>query len=402
MSDVRSQKENKKFLLLLLLIAHYSLFMFFIGCEKTPTERIDDNSKPPFLLSATTDADSINVDFDTLYTVSPDSGKTFTLSLPVVAIARDSQGGGSISSLHFTIFKPRSSSVVKSGVLHRDSTNFDSAWFSSVVTFRMKRTEPGIYRFEFYAEDNARWKSNAVSVPLLITRKNSPPILGLPTLQRHTPIGSDSSFITISLSVTDSNGIENVQNVLVRPQNAVDSSFQLMYDDGLYEHRDIFPGDGIFSTVFWITPVDSINKVVLKFFAIDFTGDTSNIVHRSLQNQLPAILFANIFPDSARIPTSGSIPILFSATVSDSDGLGDIDEVYFRRIYSPDTSYFHFPLFDDGEIASGDSVANDGTYSIILPLSSSATVGSKQYRFFVRDKFGAIDSSGTRFLYLHN
>ncbi|MCZ6776606.1 MAG: hypothetical protein O7D34_09140, partial [Ignavibacteria bacterium] len=83
------------------------------------------------------------------------------------------------------------------------------------------------------------------------------------------------------------------------------------------------------------------------------------------------------------------------------DGLADVREVFFRSLDSK-TPDFKFFLKDDGGTEppssplfqpSGDSVAGDGVFSILIPLVDSPVVRrTNRFAFQAFDTFG--DSSG--------
>ena len=103
-------------------------------------------------------------------------------------------------------------------------------------------------------------------------------------------------------------------------------------------------------------------------------------------------------PDTLRRPNNGSRSVTFAVTANDSDGLADIEKVFFRSINSTSPN-FEQPMFDDGNLhVTGDSVANDGRYSRLLTLDSSATLGIKEFRFWARDKAGALSDSLVHFI----
>jgi hypothetical protein len=276
-----------KHLFYFLNIAFLGIFLlFFAGCEKTPSGIIDDNSMPPFLSFAQLNRDSLNIDEDSLYVIPLDSGKKFFLTLFATATAHDTDGGNSISFLHYKIFKPNTSASMQSGKLKRTSVANSSATFSDSIVFVVQRTEPGFYQFQFTAEDNKHWISNAFLLSFLVTRRNSTP---------------------------------NIDTVVT--------------------------------------------------------------------------------PDSIQIPSAGAKFILFTATVSDSDGIGDIANVFFKNLTSSNPT--NIPLFDDGLTSEhGDQLAGDGIFSRMLFIDSSNTPGDKEFRFYAKDKSNAIDSL-SKFISIH-
>ncbi len=103
-------------------------------------------------------------------------------------------------------------------------------------------------------------------------------------------------------------------------------------------------------------------------------------------------------PDTLHRPSTGFQLVRIAITASDSDGLADLEKVFFKSINSqaPD---FEQPLFDDGLLSiDGDSVANDGRYARLLTLDSTATLGTKEFRFWARDKSGALSDSLIHFI----
>ena len=253
-----------------------AIIFLLAGCEKNPDGKIDATSMSPQLIFASLDKIEINI--DTASSVIPiDTGITFGCTVFVLAKVSDVDGNNDIASLHYKIYTPNSNDILKQGSIRKDSSANDSAWFSDSLFFIIKRTQPGLYRFEFSARDKENWRSNAIILPLIITRKNSLP------------------------------------------------------------------------------HIDSV-----------FTQD------------------------SVFIPVNDTIAVLFSIAVSDSDGIGDISKVYFRSINSTSPDY-QFPMFDDGgTTGSGDEVAGDGIFSLFI--RNRSTAGYKEFRYFVKDNTGALDS----------
>ncbi len=77
---------------------------------------------------------------------------------------------------------------------------------------------------------------------------------------------------------------------------------------------------------------------------------------------------------------------------SDSDGLQDISEVYFRSLNSTDSTAKFF-LYDDGStilrngVLSGDQLAGDGVFTIVVQLPSTAAPGERLFAFQCKDTF---------------
>ena len=133
--------------------------------------------------------------------------------------------------------------------------------------------------------------------------------------------------------------------------------------------------------------------------------DQSDLMSNSLiasvaigRNNLPPHLSNLSAPDTLHRPASGRTPVFFAVSASDPDCESDIVKVFFRSINSTSPN-FEFQLYDDGnKSGSGDSVASDGRYSLVIPIDSTATLGTKEFRFWARDKSGALSDSLARFI----
>jgi len=160
-----------------------------------------------------------------------------------------------------------------------------------------------------------------------------------------------------------------------------------MFDDGSRSHADAVAGDGIYTAVAWVQPTTVLEEMTFEYRAADRAGNASNILRRSANNMAPLFVAFNV-PSVIQRPASGSSLVLFAAAVDDINGLSDIDSVYFMNLSA--TTPAPFSMFDDGDLsAHGDSVASDGTYSILLSITSSNTPGVKDFRFSVVDRAGA-------------
>ena len=255
----------------------------------------------------------------------------------------------------------------------------------------LNRTQVGTYRILVFATDRNGVMSNQKEVAFVLFRNNSRPVIfGFPTIRQFSPSGTDSTLLTVSIAVADSDGLADIASASVRTLNAMDSSEHDLFDDGSPLHGDPFPGDGVFSSVFWTHPLSGVQNLELVFVAIDRRGATSDSVRRTLTNSPPRIVQLNV-PDSIQRPSGPPQLIPFFLTAADSDGLGDIDSVFFTNLSSVNPT--NFPLYDDGNLAvSGDSTRGDGIYSSIVQIDAATSLGAKNFQFNVKDKFGAKDS----------
>ncbi|MBU1299129.1 MAG: hypothetical protein KKF20_01460 [Bacteroidetes bacterium] len=231
----------------------------------------------------------------------------------------------------------------------------------------------------------------------------SPPFVSESRLD-HYSINSDTIRINTQLSlsdtipisnriqvkVSDPNGPTDIKNVRIqifRPNSTKTIVTGYLNDKGT--SGDIIPNDGIYSSSFsFKTPRQLIGMFTIEIQAEDNTGLVSNTLSQKMNvyTQLKPPLIYNLkAPDSVALPASGSTIIQMSIVAYDSNGLGDIQEVYFRSLDSSDPTYKHM-MFDNGNISVyGDSVAGDGIYSIKIQLPFNMTPKPYRFEFEARD-----------------
>jgi len=163
-------------------------------------------------------------------------------------------------------------------------------------------------------------------------------------------------------------------------------------DDGF--QNDEYPNDGIYSVKVFFSKNFAEGNYSIKFYALDQYEQIRKLGAHSFKyiskttNYVP-ILSNLSLPDSVKI----NIPFAFSVQVEDSNGLSDIQKVYYE-LYRPDGSKVansqgisQFPLFDDGaENSSGDSTANDGIFTVRLTFPSGQPLGNWKFDFSASDR----------------
>jgi len=93
-------------------------------------------------------------------------------------------------------------------------------------------------------------------------------------------------------------------------------------------------------------------------------------------------------PDTILLPPTGWREYFFTVKANDSDGLADIDVVYFRNLDSPTDTNKQYFLYDDG-IQAGtkyDLVANDSVFSCKISVPSTQTPMTYHFSFEALDQ----------------
>ncbi|MBI2427654.1 MAG: hypothetical protein HYV29_02460 [Ignavibacteriales bacterium] len=193
----------------------------------------------------------------------------------------------------------------------------------------------------------------------------------------------------------------NVYYQIEDPDKSILTTGELL-DDG----KD--PDQTQFNGVYTSRPIVKFPSTLLgaytvSIYAANKTGDQSVLISSSVilfnGSNTPPQLSALDAPDTVFVPT-GSAPSLIkiSITAVDSQGLSDIVSVMLRSLRPDSTVAGLFPLYDDGSssvrptfnMVSGDSVANDGRYTLTIPIFNNTQKNT--FRDFI---FTATDRSST-------
>lgn len=217
----------------------------------------------------------------------------------------------------------------------------------------------------------------------------------------------------IEVSVNDPQGPDNIRTVIMdvkRDTSGLVIFTDSLYDDGAYYHSedgDVIAGDGVYSNRFLPTQISSPVQSGLYFFqfiALDRDGNQSPDIEYAISfgdNRAPEII--NITgPDSFSV---NLLPGIIQVTVNDSDGVDDIDQVYFEsQKAGSDLIRFEGNLYNDGDPAHGDMIAGDDIYSTVL--DTAFVVGKKgeyDLLFHVVDTFNEKNQVVPRhYIRLHN
>ncbi len=156
-----------------------------------------------------------------------------------------------------------------------------------------------------------------------------------------------------------------------------------------------------------VPPSVYVGDLTYKFTAYNRVGAPGNSVSSLVKlfnsKNRPPMLDSVSAPDSVMIDSTQAILFSLYATASDSDGLNDIKEVYFDT-FKPNgnpSSGNPFLMYDDGGAsgspADGDSVANDGVYTLTIQLPpliapTPPALGDYTFKFYAMDRSGAVSN----------
>ncbi|NQV41353.1 MAG: hypothetical protein HQ506_03280 [Candidatus Marinimicrobia bacterium] len=203
-------------------------------------------------------------------------------------------------------------------------------------------------------------------------------------------------------SVTVSSPIEIAE--VVYNMGISGSPFLALNDLG--QDGDILIGDGRYDGS-WRLPdsmstyVDSLwtLEVIVRNQAQDSLGETVTL---QPERPAPPVIGAASHLDTLTLLTNGLVLDTLTLEISHSQGLDEIRDVSMMSL-KPDGTYANrgqpIPLYDDGgsvvfysfegiDFTSGDSLANDGVYSLLLALAPNNLNGVYHWTFTSRSWLG--------------
>lgn len=203
--------------------------------------------------------------------------------------------------------------------------------------------------------------------------------------------------ILIKISFDDTKSINSVwANIISSTNEIVNSNPIFLLDNGKPENKDEVANDKIFTNYFKLRDDLPNGNYTVEYFVEEISNSTSNFIKKigtqnfnfdnGKENFSPILSNLNA-PDTV-ILIGESVLIPLSVTASDSNGLDDIEEVYFITYSSNGiTNGFKTYLYDDGDITNnGDEIAGDGIFSRIIVFTSSNTKGQWRFDFQAMDR----------------
>ncbi|MDZ7725107.1 MAG: hypothetical protein U5R06_20395 [candidate division KSB1 bacterium] len=299
------------------------------------------------------------------------------------------------------------------GALHPDDG--DVAAFDGVFTQRIHyNTASGDDQelvWHFTAGDEKDQQSEPVEWSLVgLANPNTPPVITRIEAPEELPSGfSGSRFITVS--VTDSNGLQDLQGV---------SYTAHLNDTKIFENRidrSTSPGEFEQQITAEFASGRKTGDYEFIFRARDVSGAVSEPVSRSISiYNDPPILGEPAHVDSVLRPEQGfRKTFLITVPVTDDQGLSDVRRVWMKwrkADGSFPSSGPYFDLFDNGlpwqedfadwdQGARGDETADDGVYSIMGTFDAQQPPGEYTFTFYALDFAGNESDSTTTHLLLY-
>lgn len=207
-----------------------------------------------------------------------------------------------------------------------------------------------------------------------------------------------SGFYKTEVWVNDPQGLGNLTEVYltVHESSSGEEIFSdSLYDEGSYhypEAGDVLAGDGVFSNRFQTADISESadqTEYIFRFIAFDKQNHESQIWENIITfgPNSPPVIHQISAPDSLSFQNENTI---FSITVSDSDGIEDIDQAYFEsENLTKGFTKYEQDLYNDGDFENhGDLIAGDSIFSTrILPDFLAYKDGAFNLIFHVEDTY---------------
>ena len=205
----------------------------------------------------------------------------------------------------------------------------------------------------------------------------------------------DDSSIVATITFNPSEGIKSVFANIIDPDgNNLNSVPVTLFDDGNDAlHGDAAKGDNTFSNKYPFSQTYLNGKYNIQYYIVNNNDKVSLVAEHNFlfNNNIADVapVISNLgAPDTVAIATD-TLHINLSLQVADSNGLKDIDIVFFNS-FLPNgnpSSQNPFLLYDDGNPVHGDAVPGDGIYSQIISLPpSGVTKGTYRWEFQAKDR----------------
>lgn len=204
----------------------------------------------------------------------------------------------------------------------------------------------------------------------------------------------DDSILTITIGFSSVEGLNGVYCDIISSDNVILNSSPLnLYDNGNANNGDQVAGDKIYSNIFPLSTFYPNGTYRIIYYTNSQNNNSEQIAihnftyNNGQNNAAPVISNLVINPDTA-VVTNQTVVILISIAAADSNGLNDIQSVFYK-VYRPDstTNGLETQLFDDGDTQThGDITAGDGIYSRLIQADSTSIPGTYRFEFNARDR----------------
>jgi len=231
--------------------------------------------------------------------------------------------------------------------------------------------------------------NNVVDVPVTNFQVSA---VGTVNTFNYTP---SDSILTLNIKFSSIEGVKSVFCDINTPDDKPlnNGHIELLDNGDNSTNRDSVSGDNIFSNKFTMSSSFSNGNYDINYYITLNDGSEKLVAQQIIkydngQSNIAPVISNLVMPDTVQFDQS----FTFSVQAIDSNGAGDISQVYYE-LYKPDGTKISnsqgiskFPLSDSGDTASsGDTTANDGVYTNKLTFPSGQPAGDWVFKFHAID-----------------
>lgn len=205
------------------------------------------------------------------------------------------------------------------------------------------------------------------------------------------------SIINPSIKFTSVLDLRRIWIEILSPENEKISPGVInLYDNGSTSTGDSIKGDKEYSALVTMKSEFINGTYLISYFIEDKTGAVKKVAAQTFvfdngKANVAPIILSVVLPDTIQIVGEG-LAFLVAASVSDSNGIRDVKEVYFTSVRPDQTSSgLRTSLYDDGNYTeNGDASSGDGIYSRVVRIDSANQKGTYRFDFEARDRGGLV------------
>lgn len=200
------------------------------------------------------------------------------------------------------------------------------------------------------------------------------------------------SLIVVRIIFTNESQVNEVNfDMIASDGSKLNYSPVILLDNGNPDNGDLTADDNRYANKFPMSEFYPNGNYNLKFYVIQRDGSNKQVAWSSFkynngQTNIVPVVSNLVAPDTVTLGTDTTF-IFVSVDASDTNGLNDIETVFFNS-FLPNgnpSSGNPFIMYDNG--TNGDITANDGTYSLIIILPpSGVTLGTYRWEFQAEDR----------------
>ena len=221
---------------------------------------------------------------------------------------------------------------------------------------------------------------------------------------RYNPL---DSLIRIAISVNNPSDILNIfVDIYSSVGTKVNQKELNLFDNGQPENGDIKTGDSSFANKFPLSKQYPIGVYTIKYFVRDKNNRVKHVAIQKFhysngQDSIPPFISNLVIQDTI----ARGVSFIFNLTVTDLNGLNDVDTVYFE-LFRPDSSQVFpspgatkFLMHDDGNFdVFGDQTAGNGIFSFKNSFGNTAQIGKWKFVFQAIDRGKKLSNILTHFM----